>query len=387
MRRTVPPIRILHVIGSLNVGGSQKLMMSLYHAIDRSRIQFDFVIDNDDERYYQSEVERLGGKVYTLPKLNVLNIFDYLAAWDGFIKDHPEYRVIHGHVRSTASLYLGIAKKYGRICIAHSHSISNGSGAVAAVKDFLQWPIRYIADYCFACSDLAGEWLFGKRACASERYRLFRNPVNVGHFLFDGQARKTIRSSMDISDDTYVVGNVGRFSDPKNHEFMVKVFYELVKSNPVNSKLLLVGDGELLEPIKKLVCSLGLSREVIFTGLIDDPSLHYSAMDAFLAPSKWEGFPISILEAQASGLPCLISENIPIDVDIVHSLVRRASISSDPEAWSAYLSDWIHEDNWLEGERRVSSGDIKDILFECNCDVVKVAQEMTTFYEKCFDRD
>ncbi|AEF25344.1 capsular polysaccharide biosynthesis protein [Streptococcus parauberis KCTC 11537] len=166
------PIRVLHMIGSLNLGGSQALIMNIYRNIDRTQIQFDFIIDHPSMNYYQDEIERLGGRVYSFPTFTGRNVRNVRNEWDKFFKEHVEYSIIHFHVRSYISLLIPIAKRYGLITISHSHSISNGLGLKSKIKNLLQIPIRYQADYLFACSKEAGEWLFGKAAIKKEIFIL-----------------------------------------------------------------------------------------------------------------------------------------------------------------------------------------------------------------------
>ena len=324
------PIRVLHMIASLNIGGSQSFVMNLYRNIDREKIQFDFIIDKPDETELKDEIESLGGRVYVLPTFKGINILEVRKAWDNFFFDHPKYKLWHTHSRSYASVYLPIAKKYGLITIAHSHSTSNGSGKTAWIKDLMQLPIRYQADYLFACSQEAGDWLFGKKATRSERFKVIPNAIDAKKFAFDPSKREKIRSELGLK-DSYVLGHVGRMTEPKNHMFLLQVF-KSVREKRNNAKLLLIGDGELMEKIKAEAGRLGVIDDVLFMGTKSNTYDYYQAMDVFAFPSLWEGLPVTIVEAQSAGLPCYISSNISDDV-CISSLVHKLPIDEGVNEW------------------------------------------------------
>lgn len=309
------PIRVLQVLGGLEAGGAETFVMNLYRKIDKSKVQFDFVKHITHKGVFEDEIHQMGGKIYQCPRYTGKNHFAYCKWWNNFFEEHSEYHVIHGHVRSTAAIYLKIAKKHGLVTIAHSHSTSNGSGIAAIIKDIMQLPIRCQADYLFACSDKAGKWLYGKNAVKKPNYRMIPNGVDLKRFTYDVQKRCQMRQALGITGNTFVLGHVGRITTPKNHEFMVKLFAEYHKSNP-NSKLLLVGDGDLFAEVKQQISHLGIDNAVVMAGSKTNTEDYYQAMDIFVFPSLWEGLPVSVVEAQANGLPCLLSDVITHDVDL-----------------------------------------------------------------------
>ena len=238
-------IRVLQMIGSLNVGGSQTMMLNLYRSMDRDKIQFDFILDHPDETYFAPQVEELGGRIYALSPFRGTNAGEIRRDWNNFFYTHPEYTVLHSHVRSYASLYLPVAKAHGVMTIIHSHSTSNGSGVSAAVKEVLQKPLRHQADVLMACSSEAGEWLFGKKACQSERFVLLPNAVDLRRYAPDPEKRRALRRELGL-EGRMVIGHVGRFMEVKNHRFLLEVFQKIHERQPA-SALLLVGDGPLQE--------------------------------------------------------------------------------------------------------------------------------------------
>lgn len=325
-------IRVIHMIGGLNLGGSQAMVMNIYRSIDRSNIQFDFILDEPEQVDLLEEVKSLGAHVFVMPKLNGKNIFTVRKAWNDFFSEHPEYKILHSHVRSYASVFLPIAKKHGVKTIIHSHSTSNGSGFSALIKSLLQYRIRFQADYFMACSQEAGVWLFGKEVTDKNSFFLVKNAIDAKKFVFNLEKRNNIRSELRIEDDTFLLGALGRVVSPKNPEFIIDVFAKYHELNS-NSKLLYVGDGELLSAIKDKVLKMGLAKQVIFTGTRMDTDRLFCAMDYYIFPSLWEGLGISLVEAQASGLKCLCSENVPHSAFVTDN-VRVMRLDEGCTAWA-----------------------------------------------------
>lgn len=312
------PIRILHMIGSLNIGGSQSMIINLHRAIDRSKVQFDYVIDRPDQLYYADIVTELGGKIYTLPTFSGKNFFEIRQAWKEFFKEHPEYKILHSHIRSYASLYLPIAHKTGLKTIIHSHSTSNGKGVASIVKRIMQFPLRYQADHFFACSKEAGMWLFGKNIVNGDKFHILQNAIEVEKYRFNQKTRDEYREKLGLGNKKTFI-HVGRFNPAKNHAFLLNLFAEIHKQDD-NTVLLLAGDGELRTEIEKQIADLKIQESVILLGGRSDvPNLLQTA-DCFLFPSVWEGFGMVAVEAQASGIPCICSTGIPKSVAVVPNL-------------------------------------------------------------------
>lgn len=361
-------IRVLQVIGGLNRGGAETMIMNLYRAVDKTRVQFDFILNTDKPQSYTDEVLAMGGKIYVLPKFNGKNYFSLKKAWNKFFLDHPEYKILHSHVRSYASLYIPIAKKHGLKTIVHSHSTSNGKGLASAVKKLMQRPLRKKADYLFACSEIAGEWLFGKRAVRGPKYKLIPNAVDTARYAYDESARAEKRAELSL-DGKVVYGHVGRLHEAKNHLFLLEVFDKIRKKQP-DAALLIVGDGTEREKIENKIRELSLEDSVIMTGSRPDVHKLVQAMDCFLFPSLWEGLPVTVVEAQASGLPCLVSDRVTSEVEL-SELVKYLPIDRGADLWceAAVACD---------KERR----DVKDKIVLAGYDIATSAKEITEFYEE-----
>lgn len=313
-------MRILQYIGSLDRGGAQSAVMNLYSEINREKWQFDFVTHDSHHGTLERTVHGMGGRVYHLPGIEETGVSEFVVGWKRFLAKHGEWQVLHSHMRSTASLVLPVARKAGMATIVHSHSTRNNGGVKILVKAALQFPIRFQADFFVGCSSEAGRWLFGKRAFESDRYVYLPNAIDLNRYCFDGERRSRIRNELGVG-DAFVFGHVGRLHEAKNHDFLIEVFARLREKFP-GSVLLLVGDGPLRSHVDALIEERSLGDSVLMLGDRSDVPDLLQAMDAFLFPSKWEGLPVSVVEALASGLPCYISDTITHDVDICDDVVR-----------------------------------------------------------------
>lgn len=347
-------IRILHVLGALNRGGAETMIMNIYRNIDRSKIQFDFIVHTNEKCDYNDEILEYGGKIFNVPKYAGKNHFKYKRAWREFFNSYPEYKIIHAHMRSTAAIYLKIAKQYGLFTIAHSHSTaSRGSFLEQMVKNIMQIPIRYRADYLFACSDEAGKWLFGKNVIKKNNYKIIKNAIDIEKYTFNEFKRNEIRKKINIQ-NKFVVGHVGSFTYPKNHKFLIDVFYEIQKQKE-DSVLLLIGDGELRPEIEEQISKLGINNKVIITGVVPNVSDYMQAMDVFVFPSIFEGLGMVVIEAQASGLQCIVSENVPQEAYITDR-IKSISLHKKYEIWVSQILKYTNLKRKNECEKLNDNG-------------------------------
>lgn len=332
------PIRVLQVIGIMNRGGAETMIMNLYRNVDRNKVQFDFVEHSQEAAVFDDEILSLGGKTYRCPRYTGKNHIAYVKWWKSFFDKHAgEYRIVHGHIGSTASIYLSIAKHCGLFTIAHSHNTDGALSVYAVLYKLLSFRTRSIADYFFACSVQAGIDRFGARiAKQKDRCRVLNNAIDTTAFAFNDMIRNQVRNGLGLEKNDYVLGHVGRFMDQKNHVYLMDVFSEIARREP-DAKLLLVGDGPLRKQIETKVAALGLSDRVIFTGVRSDVAELMQAMDILVFPSKKEGLPVTLVEAQAAGLPCVISNSIPRDAVITKNLVTTLSLQNSPKEWAEHV--------------------------------------------------
>lgn len=358
--------RVLEVFHIMNRGGAETLIMNLYRNIDRSRIQMDFVVHSKEPGIYDDEIKRLGGKIYYCPSYEVKNHFQYKKWWENFFAQHSEYTIVHGHATGPAAVYLKVANKYHCVTIAHSHIAGSQKGFKQYVINLYQKPLKNIAKYKFACSRDAGEWLFGKKT----DFIVFNNAIDSRKFIYSEKQRKKMRNELGIKDSTFVIGNVARFHLQKNHTFLIDIFKEILDKNP-DSCLVLVGDGELRSEIEDKVSKLGITEHVVFTGVRTDINNLMQAFDYFLFPSLYEGLGIVLIEAQASGLPCMTSAKVvPIEAKVTDQLVYF-SLDKTAKGWATEVLNHANE--------HVRQDRYQDIL-DKKYDINQIAKWLENFY-------
>ncbi|MFP3123360.1 glycosyltransferase family 1 protein [Ectobacillus funiculus] len=318
------PLRILHVVVNMNRGGAETLIMNLYRNIDRSKVQFDFLTCK--EGVFDAEIEELGGKIHRIPYITEVGHTGYVRALDHFFASHQEYKIVHSHMDKMSGFVLRSAKKAGiPTRIAHSHNISSEGGVVAkAYKWYAGKLILPCATHLLACSNAAAKWLFVDKA---DTAKVLKNGIECDRFVFSEEIRNQVREELQITRDTFVVGHVGRFTQQKNHTFVIDIFAELVKVKP-ESILLLVGDGPLRLDIEKKVRELHLEDKVKFLGVRSDIERLLQAFDVFVFPSLFEGLGIVLIEAQASNLMCIASNTVPHEADMGLGLIKFLSLGN-----------------------------------------------------------
>lgn len=367
-------IHVLHVVGQMNFGGTEAFLMNLLRVIDREKYQFDFVEQLQEECAHDKEILSLGSKIYRCPHISPLTLGSYRKWWREFFCEHPEYRIVHGHSRGSAPIYLDEAKKAGRITIAHCHSNSHGKGIRGAARYVWQLPLRHMGDYHFACSNAAGVSQYGEGTA----FTVINNGILSDRFKWNPETHKRIRERYGISDDSLVVGNVARFELPKNHKFLIEIFSAIHKKLP-NAKLMLVGTGSLEHEIREQVERLGLYSSVVFVGNRSDVYEYYQAMDVFLLPSLYEGLPLVSVEAQASGLISFTSDKVVAPECKVTELMHFIPLENTHEQWAEQIMETVKNSE----PRRDHSEAVKRAGF----DIGATAEWLCGFYRKALEKN
>lgn len=333
-------IRVLQYIVSNDKGGLTKYICQNYCFIDRNKIQFDF-ITYDDFLDFEKDFYNKGAKFYRIPKIK--NIFKYFSFWRRLQKEN-KYKIIHFHMSYTNFIPIICARLVGiKSIILHAHStqIDDNRFFVRMMKEqfnFLGKILsRFLVKKYLACSDLAAKWMFPATIVKEKKYILAHNAIDLKKYIFNIEIRKQKRKELGISDKCFCIGNVGRFTYQKNHEFLIDIFKEIYLLNK-NTKLVLIGDGPLISQEKEKVLSLGLEENVIFLGNRNDVFDLYNAFDCFVLPSRFEGLGIVIIEAQASGLRCYVSDVVPKEVKVT-DLVSFISLEKSPSVWSNIINE------------------------------------------------
>lgn len=332
------PIRVAHVIGKMVGGGVESVVMNYYRHIDRNKVQFDFLVDEDSTLVPQEEIESLGGRVIVVPPYQ--NLLRYQKRLRQLFAEE-QWPIVHSHINTLSVFPLRAAKQEGvPVRIAHSHSTAGkGETLRNIIKSILKTQSNRYPTHRMACSRYAGEWLFGKDI----PFEFVPNAIELDRFVFNSEARKECREKLNLSDTDYVLGHIGRFNTQKNHSFLIKTFELLTKKVP-KAVLLLVGDGPLRGEIESIANEMGLKKRVMFLGQQKNIELFYSTFDAFILPSLYEGMPVVALEAQASGLPCLLSNKITKEVKLTKN-VQYLALSEGPAVWARTLEKMAHLDN------------------------------------------
>ena len=361
--------RVLHYVAIMNRAGEETFIMNVFRSIDRSRVLFDFLVTVDQEGDYDSEIKELGGRIRHLPRVEkggplkrIVN-FMRLCRFLKPLKD--EYAAFHIHTQHAmdATLDAMAAKLAGfRKVIVHSHSTSTQFHIKA---HYIFRPIlNNMRIYRFACSDLAGKWLYGEKG----RFHIINNGIRTDDFLYSKQNRDRIRSEEGWGDHR-VIGHVGSFTYPKNHAFLLEIFKAFLKYDG-DAVLAMAGKGELMDQIREKAEELGIADNVRFLGSRGDVNALYSAFDALLFPSHYEGLPVTLVEAQASGLPCLISDVITKETDIIPEL-QRMSLEQSPGEWAEKLYEMA-----CSGERK----NMKEQIIRSGFDIKKTARKLLRAY-------
>ena len=320
-------IRILQVVTHMERGGLESMLMNYYRHIDREKLQFDFLVHRQEQSAFDEEIESLGGKIYRLPRL-VPWSRSYQDALDKFFTEHQEYKIVHVHQDCLSSVILKAATKHNiPVRIAHSHSANQDKNLKYPIKLWYKRSIPKYATNLFACGKEAGDWMF-----SGAKYQIVRNAVDVASYTYSHEKQAKMREQLGIAEEM-VIGHVGRFNQPKNHPFLLDIFNALLKKEP-NAVLLLVGGGDDMPKIEAKAQSLGIAEHVRFLGVRSDVADLLQAMDVFVFPSLYEGLPVTMVEAQASGLPCLISDKVPPECILTNGLVDIMSLSASPDEWA-----------------------------------------------------
>lgn len=324
-------VRVLHIVTYMGRGGLETMLMNYYRQMDKDQIQFDFLVHRQEEAAYDQEILEAGGRIFRFPRLVPWSP-SYKNKLTSFFQEHPEYQIVHVHQDCLSSVALSCAKKAGvPVRIAHSHSSSQDKNWKYPVKLLYKRKIAEYATTLMACTSQAGQWMFGKNC----DFLVLPNAVDLKRFAFSSSLRDEIRKEMGL-DNHFVLGHVGRFNTVKNQRFLLEVFARWNAAHP-DSTLLFIGDGPEKENVEKLCEKLKIKNAVHFLGQRPDVSRLLMAMDVFCFPSLYEGLPVSLIEAQASDLLCLVSDRVSSDCIVCTDLVQFASVDQGTDSWIAGL--------------------------------------------------
>ena len=365
------PIRIAHIIGKWLGGGVESVVMNYYRNIDKSKIQFDFICDEDSTDIPYKEIEKLGGKVILIPPYQ--KVFKYHNELKRVLMN-GNYKIVHSHINTLSIFSLWAAKSAKvPVRIAHSHSTTNKKEwKKNLIKNILKPFSKLFATDYFACTEHAGVWMFGEKEY--DKIYILNNAIDLNKFKFNKEIRNQKRNELKIKDDTYVIGHIARFVKQKNHDLIIDVFNEIHKENK-NTMLLLVGQGPLQEEIKQKLKDLKLTRFVKFLGQRNDVNELYQAFDEFFFPSLYEGLGMVAIEAQTSGLPCVASTEVP-GIAKVSENMEFLELEDTVNTWKNTILDQ------LKLKRSNNIKNIKKAGYDIKTEVKKLEEK----YIECLER-
>lgn len=347
--------RLLCILSSLDTGGAETFMMKIFRSLPED-YKIDFIV-SAKSGFYEKEVVELGGRIFRVPLRTKHPIKTFKAIYDVVKQNH--YTHILKLCDTPIGLYDLLAAKMGGakvLCVRSCNAGSSTSKLGAMVNDFLRPFFNYMANVKLAPSRLAAEFTFGKAEVEAGKVNFIHNGVDLNVYKYDEENRRKVRREFGIADEQLVIGHIGRFNQQKNHKFLIEVFSEVLKQKP-NALLMLVGDGEKKNEIKEQIKSLGIEESVIFTGIRSDVPALLSAMDVFVFPSFYEGMPNTVIEAQATGLPCVIADTITEEAGITEC-VRYKALTTSAKEW-AYIAVSL-----LENSRICYNAKVKHVGYD-----------------------
>jgi len=332
----VRPMRILQVVGGMNIGGTETWLMHVLRHVDRERYQMDFLVHTIEAQAYDEEIRSLNCRI--LPCLSHKQLWNYTRRLERILLQYGPYDIVHSHVHHFTGIVLRTARRARvPVRIAHSHSdttrLQREAGPMRRFYHQLMahWILKN-ATVGLAASRKAAFALFGRNWESGGKIRTIHCGIDFTPFWRLPDSGE-VRSELGIPQDAFVVGHVGNFGPPKNHEFLVEIARDLARRAP-QARFLWIGDGKLRSAIQRKVAQAGLDKKVCFTGLRQDVVRLLAAMDVFVFPSLWEGMPLSLIEAQAAGLPCFVSDTITTEAHVVKPLITPLSLRQPAAEWA-----------------------------------------------------
>lgn len=367
------PIRVLNLFTIMDRGGAETMVMNYYRHIDRTKIQFDFLVHREQRGAYDEEIESMGGKIYRMCPVYPQNFARYKRDLHSFFQSHPEYKIINSHMSELGYFVFREAERQGvpvRIC--HAHNAPNGFDAKMIVRTYLKKRMMPYLTHLFMCSEASGKWLYGEKN--KSRFLMLNNAIDAVSYIYDLSKREEMRRHLGLADEL-VIGHVGRFNPQKNHSFLIDIFAALLKKEP-NAVLLLVGGGEDMTKIQAKAQIMGIAEHVRFLGVRSDVADLMQAMDVFLFPSLYEGLGIALIEAQTAGLPCVVSDTIPHEAYLT-DLVDSESLSAPAEKWAEKIL----------AKRAIPRTDRRAEIAAHGFDITTEAVKLQEFYLKAYEQN
>lgn len=334
------PLRVLHVTSTLDCGGIENWLMNLLRISSRKRIQFDFMVNRDREHFFSKEAKGYGSKIFSAGSPS--NFIKYFRNMMHVIRESGPYDVIHCHQAPIHGYILFLAwLARVPVRVAHARSAFDwGESQFKWIHRASRFLIWHFANLGFGVSSNALDSMLGKKWKYDPRFQVLYSGIVLNSF--DENVRHEVRRNLGVTEDTTVIGHVGRFSRMKNHEFFIRVAKELIELEP-HWEFVLIGSGKQLPAAKYLVNKLGLGDCFHFLGIRNDVMKLLRGFDGFVFPSLWEGLPTALIEAQAAGLPCIYSDRITLEVEVIPKIMLRLPLDLGPKTWAKRIYQFLKE--------------------------------------------
>lgn len=372
------PIRVLQVFTTMGRGGAESMIMNYYRNIDRTKVQFDFLVHRQERAAFDDEIEQMGGVIYRMPAINPINPKKYYKALRAFFNTHNTYKIVHSHLNTFSTFPLKIAEEYKiptRIAHAHiamdpitlKHTLKSIPNTIEALKKvvklYVKRTIHKHTTHSFACGKKAGTWLYGKNA----QFHIMNNAISAHNFAYDIDKESELKKNFNIQ-DKIVLGHIGRFTHQKNHTFLIDILADVLVSNK-NYVLVLIGDGPLKQNTIEKAKKLHIFDQILFLGLKTNISELIQMIDVFVFPSLYEGLPVTLVEAQAAGLKILASNNITEEVKLTED-IQFLPITEGTTPWV----------NALLKLDKITKNKNFDKIVAGNYDIINNSNEIQNFY-------
>jgi len=332
--------RVAVIMGKMHSGGKKNLVMEYYRHIDRTKIQFDFICDDDSNAIPTEEIEELGGRVFIVPRYQ--NILANIREIERICKDN-NYKIAHGYNGTMNIFGLYAAWRGGvKVRINESISMAHKADKKTILKNILKPFSRCFSTHYMANGDVCGKWQFGK-LYDEGKVAIFKTVINADENRFDPELREKCREEFGLKNNV-VIGHIGRLTAQKNTLFIIDIFNEITKIEG-KAKLLIIGDGDLRDAMFSKIKEYGIEEKVLYLGRREDIRQFYNAMDGFLLPSLYEGLPVVGVEAECCGLPVSFSSEIPREASVSDLLSTFISLEESAKEWAQIIINNINMNN------------------------------------------
>ncbi|MED1739277.1 glycosyltransferase family 1 protein [Bacillus swezeyi] len=351
---SVRPKRVLHIVSGMNRGGAETMIMNMYRHTDRRHVQFDFISHREETCDYDPEIITRGGRVFYVPSIGRSGLLAYIKNIRDILIEKGPYSAVHAHTDFQTGFAALAAKLAGvpvRICHSHNTAWKPNPRLLDTLQlhVFRRLILSYSTGLC-ACGQDAGRFLFGGKKMRKKAVHLLQNGIDLDRFKeADSLSKAAVKREFGIRENTMVIGHVGRFFEQKNHSFMLDFAVHLKKTD-IPFQIVFAGDGPLRTQIEEKAAALGLEKDILFLGVVEDIPALMQTFDVFVMPSLFEGLPLVLVEAQASGLPCIVSDAITEETDLGLGLLRRLGLDTGFEQWTEEISRAVQmkKPTWMD---------------------------------------